>query len=109
MAVNLRGLKLYERTLVPMMFVMFALGAIVIVAGFSFDQADFTAALAEQGETVPEPSPSPFKLWTFLAASANPRWHTPHVAIVASGAMASVGILGSHLAGDRPSRHDRAS
>ena len=30
----------------------------------------------------------------------HPTWHTPHVAIVASGVMASVGILGSHLAGD---------
>ncbi len=69
-AVNLRGVKLYERTLVPMMFVMFALGAIVIMAGFSFDQADFAAALAERGETVPAPPASPFKLWTFLAASA---------------------------------------
>ena len=43
--VNLRGLKAYERTVVPLMVVMFALGAIVIVAGFSFDQADFAAAL----------------------------------------------------------------
>jgi amino acid transporter len=33
-------------------------------------------------------------------ASVHPRWHTPHVAIVLSGVMASVGILGSHLAGD---------
>ena len=27
-------------------------------------------------------------------------WHTPHIAIVLSGGMASVGIVGSHLAGD---------
>ena len=33
-------------------------------------------------------------------ASVHPRWHTPHLAILASGCMASVGILGSHLAGD---------
>ena len=30
----------------------------------------------------------------------HPKRHTPHVALVASGCMASVGILGSHLAGD---------
>ena len=35
--INIRGVKLYERTLVPLMFLMFALGAIVIVAGFAFD------------------------------------------------------------------------
>ena len=33
-------------------------------------------------------------------ARVNHRWHTPHMAIVASSLMASVGILGSHLAGD---------
>lgn len=69
--VNLRGVKLYERTLVPMMFLMFALGAIVIVAGFSFEQADFTAALlAREGREVPPAPDAPFRLWTFLAASA---------------------------------------
>jgi amino acid transporter len=40
--VNVIGGKFYERTLIPMMFLMFALGGIVIVAGFWFDQADFT-------------------------------------------------------------------
>lgn len=221
--VNLQGVKLYERTLVPLMFVMFALGAIVIVAGFSFDHSDFAAALLErEGARVPE-TVAAFSWPKFLAAAAvlfasfigfdsiaqaggearNPgrslplaiaiavltvgsfyflftaavyhavpwsfiaeraqtmdltapgllgyllspgwtvaivagaavalindlpamllavsrlmfawaedgvfpravarihrRWHTPHVAIVASGAMATVGILGSHLAGD---------
>jgi amino acid transporter len=33
-------------------------------------------------------------------AAVHPRHHTPHVAIIASGAMASVGVLGSHFAGD---------
>lgn len=68
--VNLRGLKLYERTLVPMMFLMFALGSIVIVAGFSFDQAEFTAALATAGETVPRLQPPPLRGTTLLAAAA---------------------------------------
>ena len=33
-------------------------------------------------------------------ASVHPIFRTPHVAIVASGGMATFGILGSHLAGD---------
>ena len=33
-------------------------------------------------------------------AAVNARWRTPHGALVASGLMASVGILGSHFAGD---------
>ncbi len=58
--VNIRGLKLYERTLNPMMFLMFGLGAVVIVAGFAFDHADFAAALlATEGRTLPEPAPEP--------------------------------------------------
>lgn len=69
--VNMRGVQLYERTLVPLMFLMFALGAVVIVAGFSFDQADFAQALLErEGRTVPDTPDTPFDLGTFLAASA---------------------------------------
>jgi hypothetical protein len=33
-AVNLRGVKFYERTLVPLMFLMFAAGLVVIISGF---------------------------------------------------------------------------
>ncbi|MFV1987825.1 MAG: APC family permease [Gemmatimonadota bacterium] len=69
--VNLRGVKSYERTLVPMMFIMFALGAIVIVAGFLHGHADFSAALlAAEGVVVPDSSAPPLRPWTFLAASA---------------------------------------
>ena len=69
--VNLRGIRAYERTLVPMMFAMFALGAIVIVAGFSFDHAEFAAALAaREGVVVPAGPAPPLRPWTFLAASA---------------------------------------
>ena len=222
--VNLRGARAYERTLVPLMFLMFGLGAIVIVAGFSFDHGDFAASLlAREGRQVPVGEAGGLTLGTLLTASAilfssfigfdsiaqaggeakrpernlplaigiailtvgsfyflftgavyhavpwafiaeeaqardltapgllgyvlpvgwtvaivagaavalindlpamllavsrlmfawsedgvfpkplaevHPQWHTPHRAIVASGAMASVGILGSHLAGD---------
>jgi APA family basic amino acid/polyamine antiporter len=33
-------------------------------------------------------------------AAVHPRFRTPHVAIIASGGMATLGVLGSHLAGD---------
>jgi APA family basic amino acid/polyamine antiporter len=53
------------------MFLMFALGAIVIVAGFSFDHADFAAALlVREGATVPKVVEAPFRWQTFLSASA---------------------------------------
>jgi len=69
--VNMRGVKSYERTLVPMMFIMFALGAIVIVAGFLHSHADFSAALlAAEGVVVPDGPAPPLRPWTFLAASA---------------------------------------
>ena len=68
--VNVRGLELYERTLVPMMFLMFALGAVVIVAGFAFDQGDFAAALsASEGRSVPEAVAPALEPRTLLAAS----------------------------------------
>jgi len=69
--VNLRGLGLYQRTLIPMMFLMFILGSVVIVAGFMFDHADFGAALmATEGRAVPPEPDAPFRLGPFLAASA---------------------------------------
>ncbi len=69
--VNLRGVRLYERTLVPLMFLMFALSLVVIVAGFSFDHADFAAAVLErEGRALPSVAPSPFRLGVFLPAAA---------------------------------------
>ncbi len=68
--VNLRGLALYERTLVPMMFLMFALGAVVIVAGFAFDHGDFATALAaSEGRTVPVDVVTELRPGPILAAS----------------------------------------
>lgn len=68
--VNVRGLALYERTLVPMMFLMFALGAVVIVAGFAFDHGDFAAALsASEGRSVPAGAAPALEPRTLLAAS----------------------------------------
>ena len=69
--VNLRGLRAYERTVLPLMVLMFALGAIVIVAGFAFDHADFEAALrAREGTGVPAAAPPPLDPMAWLAASA---------------------------------------
>ena len=68
--VNVRGLKLYERTLVPMMFLMFALGGVVIVSGFTFDHADFAAALmASEGRSVPDAPATPLQLVPFVTAA----------------------------------------
>ncbi len=67
--INIRGLKLYEKTVIPLMFVMFGLGAIVIIAGFSYDQADFIAAAANEGKTI-TPVDASFHWPTFLAAAA---------------------------------------
>lgn len=69
--VNLRGLKSYARTLIPLMVVMFVAGFIVIIAGFRFDQADFAAALrAQEGATLPPAPEAPFDLSKFLAAAS---------------------------------------
>lgn len=70
-AINIKGTKSYERTLLPMMFLMFALGAIVIIAGFSFDTTDFLTALkAKEGrEFVPIPTID-FDWRVFLSAAA---------------------------------------
>ena len=69
--VNIRGLKVYSLTLVPMMFLMFALGAVVIVSGLIYDQNDFAAAvLAAEGVTVVEEPAPPLALGSLMAAAA---------------------------------------
>lgn len=69
--VNVRGAKVYERTLIPLMFLMFVLGSVVIVAGFTHDQAEFAAGLlAREGVPVPAAPELPFQTGPFLAASA---------------------------------------
>ncbi len=69
--VNILGAKLYERTLIPLMLLMFALGAVVIVSGLQFDHADFARALAEsEGRTVPPATSQPLDWTVFLSAAA---------------------------------------
>ncbi len=69
-ALNLRGLAAYERTLIPLMVVMFALGAIVIVVGAGHDHAEFAAALSPTGAALPASRRVPFDTDTFVAAAA---------------------------------------
>lgn len=70
-AVNLRGLKSYELTLIPLMVLMFAAGFIVIGAGFWFNQEDFAAALlARESKALPPSPPVPFDFSKFLAAAS---------------------------------------
>ena len=69
--VNIRGAKSYQRTLIPLMLLMFALGAIVIVAGLSFDHADFALALKETEGRAPPPKELSGLDWrVFLSAAA---------------------------------------
>jgi APA family basic amino acid/polyamine antiporter len=70
--VNIRGIALYERLVIPLMFLTFVLGGVVIVAGFSFDHGDFAAAVAvAQGADVTSGGAAPaLDLTTLLTASA---------------------------------------
>jgi basic amino acid/polyamine antiporter, APA family len=67
--VNLRGITLYERTLVPLMFAMFVLGGVVIVAGFLHDQGDFARGLlAREGRALPVAPDAPWK-WSIVLSA----------------------------------------
>lgn len=69
--VNVRGATSYQRTLIPMMFLMFALGAIVIVAGLFNDHSDFASALmTREGRAIPLAPDSGLEWTVFLSASA---------------------------------------
>jgi amino acid transporter len=68
--INIVGLRFYERTLIPLMILMFALGVIVIIAGFSTSPEVFAQQLLERdGREVPATS-SPFRFGTLLTAAA---------------------------------------
>jgi basic amino acid/polyamine antiporter, APA family len=69
--VNLRGVRLYERLIVPLMYLTFALGFVVIVAGFWFDHEAFGAALlAREGRTIAQAPTPGLDLTVLLPASA---------------------------------------
>jgi len=68
--VNLLGTKFYERTLVPLMILMFAGGLVAIAAGFSFTHEDFAAAVQmREGVTIALPERVPFEWGPVLTAS----------------------------------------
>ncbi len=68
--VNLRGTQLYEKLLVPLMVLMFLLGGVVIVAGFTHNHTDFAAALlAREGRAIPTVTRDAPGLLTLLAAT----------------------------------------
>lgn len=70
-AINIRGARPYERTLIPMMFLMFALGAIVIVAGLMNDHSDFARALmTREGSAVPAAAQGDLDWKVYLSAAA---------------------------------------
>jgi basic amino acid/polyamine antiporter, APA family len=69
--VNIRGASLYERTVIPLMVLMFIMGGVVILAGFSFTQIDFAQSILEKEGRVIMPSiETEFHLPTFLSAGA---------------------------------------
>ncbi len=68
--INIRGLKVYERTLIPLMVLMFTLGGIVIITGLMHTPKEFAdALLAKEGKTIPQTT-ADFNLNTFLSAAA---------------------------------------
>ncbi|OOG76747.1 APC family permease [Algoriphagus sp. A40] len=68
--VNILGAKFYERTLIPLMILMFILGGIVIISGLSFDHSDFLSALMEKEGRNLELTETVFHWPTFLSAAA---------------------------------------
>jgi len=70
-AINIKGVKSYKRILLPMMFLMFALGGIVIVAGLLYDSSDFLMNLEEKtGRTFEPVINIGFDWRIFLSAAA---------------------------------------
>jgi len=68
--INILGLSFYERTLIPLMLLMFVLGLVVIVAGLSYSQGEYLRALATEGGRQVDLIEIPFNWTTFLSASA---------------------------------------
>ena len=68
--VNVLGVKSYERILVPLLGLTFALGGVVIVAGFLFTHADFArAVLVKEGRTLPQQVSQTPSLRVFFTAA----------------------------------------
>ncbi|MFC3881071.1 APC family permease [Algoriphagus namhaensis] len=68
--INILGIKTYEKTLIPLMLLMFGLGGLVIISGFSYSQDEFIAALDTKASMDFMEVESSFEWKTFLAAAA---------------------------------------
>jgi len=69
--VNIKGAKSYEKTIIPLMILMFLMGSVVIVAGFYFTQNDFVQSFQEKtGRLIATDGPTAFHFPTFLSAGA---------------------------------------
>ncbi len=68
--INIKGIKTYERILLPMMFLMFVLGGIVIVSGLIFDTSDFLVGLQEKEGRTFIPSENVDFDWRLFLTSA---------------------------------------
>lgn len=68
--INIRGIKAYERTLIPLMVLMFGLGAAVIAVGFTTGQTTYLGYLSPEVVAEINTTSAPFNLFTFLSASA---------------------------------------
>ncbi|TDQ18281.1 amino acid/polyamine/organocation transporter (APC superfamily) [Algoriphagus boseongensis] len=68
--INLKGIKSYEKTLIPLMILMFVLGGLVIISGFFFNQNDFIEVLKTKENREVISLPAVFDWGTFLSASA---------------------------------------
>jgi APA family basic amino acid/polyamine antiporter len=69
--INIRGVKSYTQTLLPMLFLMLALVGIVIFAGYMFDTSDFLTALETKENRIFTPIESiDFDWKIFLSAAA---------------------------------------
>ena len=68
--INMLGIKTYEKTLIPLMILMFGLGGLVIISGFSYEHSDFLNAISTLPEENFSSSKASFDIWTFLAAAA---------------------------------------
>lgn len=68
--VNIRGIKAYERTLIPLMVLMFGLGAAVIAVGFSEGKESYLSNLSPDVVSQLGQFKAPFDTFTLLSASA---------------------------------------
>ncbi|WP_026950462.1 APC family permease [Algoriphagus mannitolivorans] len=68
--INILGVSFYEKTLIPLMLLMFGLGAIVIVCGLVYDQSDFMLALQAKENRTLELYSGALDWKTFLSAAA---------------------------------------